>query len=140
MGRTWQMSPFAWAPNTIPRGPVPRSRTALRAGGEGRYLCRPVIAAPQDGPAGEDCGLVAVAASVGAELFARDGAKVCEQAEPANTITTSAQPRPLNRVSGDRRGMSSLPPGVPSARGDACESAASSTGGGHAEDAATQEN
>jgi hypothetical protein len=64
---------------------VPRSRTALLAGGDGRYLRRPVIAAAQDGPAGEDCGLVAVAAGVGAELFARGGAEVCEQAEPANS-------------------------------------------------------
>jgi hypothetical protein len=38
-----------------------------------------VIVTPQDGPAGEDCGLVAVASGFGAALFAGDGAEVCEQ-------------------------------------------------------------
>jgi len=73
------------------------------------YRCWPVIVTPQDGPAGEDCGLVAVASGVGAALFARDGAEVCEQLEPANRIATSAQPRRFNHFSGDPRAMSPAP-------------------------------
>src|SRR6266516_7670962 len=133
MGRTWQMPPFACAPSTIPRGPTPRSRTALRAGGEVRYRCRPVIVTPQDGPAGEGCGLVAVASGAAAELFARDGAEVCEQPEPANTIATIAQPRTFSHFGGDPRAMSQPPQVCP--RRSAM--LASSTGRRHAEHAAT---
>src|SRR5215472_12019285 len=106
MRRTWQMPPLACAPNTIPRRPAPKSRTALRAGGEARYRCRPVIVTPQDGPAGEGCGLVAVASGTGAELLARDGVEVCEQPEQTNAIAASAQPRTLSHFSGDPRVMS----------------------------------
>src|SRR5215467_7196257 len=106
MGRTWQMPPLACAPNTIPRRPAPRSRTALRAGGEARYRCRPVIVTPQDGPAGEGCGLAAVAAA----LVARDGADGCEQPDPATTIAASAQPRTLSHCGGGLPVMSPAPP------------------------------
>src|SRR5215831_8999745 len=120
MGRTWQMPPFACAPSTIPRGPAPRSRTALRAGGEARYRCRPVIVTPQDGPAGEGCGLVAVASGVAAELFAPDGADVCEQPEAASTSATSAQPRMFSHFGGDPRAMSSGALAVAAFGLDAC--------------------
>src|SRR5215472_2311591 len=138
MGRTWQMPPFACAPNTIPRGPAPRSRTALRAGGEARYRCLPVIVTPQYGAAAGDCGLVAVASGIGAELFAREGAEVTEQPKPANTIAASAQPRTLSRCSGDQRAMSPALSGVPSAQRLAIGPVTSSTGRRHAERAAIQ--
>src|SRR5215470_18010881 len=96
MGRTWQMPLFACAPSTIPRGPTPSRRTALRPGGEARYRCRPVIVTPQGGPAGEGCGLAAVAGA----LVARDGADGCEQPDPAATIAASAQPRTLSHCGG----------------------------------------
>src|SRR5262249_207577 len=106
-GRTWQMPPLACAPNTIPRGPAPSSRTAVRAGGAARYLCRPVIVTPQDGPAGEDCGLVAVASGVGAGPVARGGGGGGGQPEPAKTSGASAQPKTFSHVTGDPQGMSS---------------------------------
>src|SRR5262252_2966918 len=87
------MPPFACAPSTMPRGPVPRSKIALAAGGDGRYRCRPGIGIPQDGPARDDCGLVAVADAGAGELLGRDGAEVFEQPDTAKAVTASTQPR-----------------------------------------------
>ena len=81
----------------------------MAAGGDGRYRCRPGIGVPQDGPARDYCGLVAVADVGAGELLGRDGAAVFEQPDTAYAVTASTQPRTRIRFGADPPAMSPVP-------------------------------